>query len=159
MCAQDADAVLRIYSEGIEDRCATFETRCPNWDEWHANHLEICRFIAEEESRILGWGALSPVSKRGCYRGVAEVSVYVARESRSRGVGDALLKALIHGSEEAGFWTLQSSTFEENEASMRLQLRWGFRVVGRRERIARLDGAWRTTVLLERRSRVVGADP
>ncbi len=159
MRKEDAEAVLRIYSEGIEDRVATFETRCPNWREWEESHLEICRFVAEEDGRVLGWGALNLVSRRPCYRGVAEVSLYVARPARGGGVGLQLLSTLVQASEEAGFWTLQGATFGENEASLRLQRRCGFRVVGTRERIGKLDGRWRTTVLTERRSAVAGADP
>jgi L-amino acid N-acyltransferase YncA len=159
MREEDGETVLRIYSEGIDDRIATFETQCPTWDEWRRNHLEVCRLVAEDEGGILGWGALSPVSGRVCYRGVAEVSVYIARKARGRGTGFALLAALIKASEKAGFWTLQASTFEENRASLRLQLRCGFRIVGRRERISRLDGHWRDTVITERRSWIAGVDP
>jgi L-amino acid N-acyltransferase YncA len=154
----DSEAVLNIYSEGIEDRVATFETRCPDWHAWCENHLEICRLVADDGDRILGWGALGPVSRRDCYRGVAEVSLYVARQARGQGIGLAILEELIKASEEAGFWTLQGATFEENESSLRLQLRCGFRVVGKRERIAKLDGRWRDTVITERRSRVIGID-
>ncbi len=158
MRKDDAQAVLAIYAEGIEDRLATFETVCPSWEEWDANHLEVCRLVAEREGTVLGWGALSPVSRRTCYRGVAEVSVYVRREGRSQGVGSALLKALVEASERAGFWTLQSAVFQENGASLRVQERCGFRIVGSRERIGQLDGRWKTTLLTERRSPVVGVD-
>ena len=153
----DAGAVLAIYAEGIEDRTATFETGCPSWPEWDENHHRVCRLVAEEEGGALaGWASLSPVSKRACYRGVAEVSVYVARGARGRGVGRSLLQALIRASEEEGFWTIQGVTLQGNEPSIRLQLRCGFRVVGTRERIAQLDGEWKTTVLTERRSEAVG---
>jgi len=155
---EDAAAVLAIYAEGLEDRVATFETRCPRWPEWDEAHLKDCRLVAESEGTLAGWGALSPVSKRACYRGVAEVSVYVARSARGRGVGSALLQTLVDAAEQAGFWTLQGATFEDNTASLRMQERCGFRVVGIRERIGQLDGQWKTTVLTERRSQVVGGD-
>jgi L-amino acid N-acyltransferase YncA len=158
MHEDDAQAVLAIYAEGIEDRLATFETVCPSWEEWDANHLDECRLVAERDGTLLGWGALGPVSRRSCYRGVAEVSVYVARAARGRGVGLALLEALVEASEKAGFWTLQSAVFQENQASLRVQERCGFRVVGSRERIGQLDGRWKSTVMTERRSPVVGVD-
>jgi L-amino acid N-acyltransferase YncA len=158
MVQEDANVVLATYTEGIEDGLATFETRCPSWEEWDEAHLEECRLVAESGGTLLGWAALSPVSRRECYRGVAEVTVYVARSGRGRGVGSALLSALVEASEEAGFWTLQGATFEENTASIRMQERCGFRIVGIRERIGRLDGQWKNTVLTERRSQVVGVD-
>lgn len=158
MRRDDVDAVLAIYAEGIEDRLATFETECPNWSEWDHSHLQQCRLVAESDGTLIGWAALGPVSSRACYRGVAEVSFYVARAARGRGVGTTLLEALVRQSEEAGFWTLQGSTLEENVASLRVQENCGFRVVGVQERIGRLDGLWKTTVLTERRSEVVGAD-
>jgi phosphinothricin acetyltransferase len=158
MHQDDADEVLTIYAEGIEDGLATFETRCPSWEEWDQVHLEECRLVAEGEGELLGWAALSPVSRRACYRGVAEVTVYVARAARGRSVGPALLEALVEASEEAGFWTLQGATLQENTASIRMQERCGFRVVGTREGIGQLDGQWKNTVLMERRSQVVGVD-
>jgi len=158
MREDDADAVLAIYAEGIEDCLATFETDCPPWEKWDQNHIKECRLVAESDGTLLGWGVLSPVSKRACYGGVAEASVYVTRAARGRGVGSALLNALVLASEKAGFWTLQSAVLEENTASIRMQERCGFRVVGIRERIGQLDGQWKTTVLTERRSKVVGVD-
>jgi L-amino acid N-acyltransferase YncA len=158
MHEEDANAVLAIYAEGIEDGLATFETRCPTWQEWDEAHIHECRLVAEDGGTLLGWAALSPVSRRECYRGVAEVTVYVARSARRRGVASALLDALIEASEAAGFWTLQAATFEDNTASLLLQDRCGFRVVGTRERIGQLDGQWKTTVLTERRSQAVGVD-
>ena len=110
MSEQDASNVLTIYAEGIEDGLATFEIRCPSWQEWHENHVEECRLVAECEGRLLGWAALSPVSRRACYRGVAEITVYVARSARGQGLGSALLEALVEASEDAGFWTLQGAT-------------------------------------------------
>ncbi len=150
--------VRAIYQEGIAGRQATFETEAPSWSEWDAAHLPHCRLIAVGEGTVLGWAALSPVSRRSCYAGVAEVSVYVAERARGAGVGRLLLERLIAAAEEQGIWTLQGASFPENVASLRLQRRCGFRVVGRRERIARLDGNWRDTVLTERRSRVVGTE-
>ena len=110
MHEDDANAVLAIYKEGIEDGLATFETQCPTWEEWDDAHVERCRLVAEGDGALLGWAALSPVSRRACYRGVAEIAVYVARTARRRGVGSALLQALVGASEEAGFWTLQGAT-------------------------------------------------
>ncbi len=156
MAASDADRVLLIYAEGIEDGQATFETVCPGWADWDAAHLAGCRLSAVIESRVMGWAALSLVSKRACYQGVAEVSVYVAREARGMGLGRRLLEALVEASERAGFWTLQGSTLEDNAASLALQRACGFRVVGRRERIAQRLGHWKSTILTERRSAKVG---
>jgi L-amino acid N-acyltransferase YncA len=148
--------VAAIYGEGIACGGATFETECPSWEEWDAAHLACCRLVARKGDEIVGWAALSPVSRRPCYAGVAEASVYVSADARGQGVGRALLEALIHESEEHGIWTLQGATFAENAASLRLQVACGFRVVGRRERIAALNGAWRDTILTERRSSSVG---
>ncbi len=155
--ARAAD-VLAIYEEGIAARQATFETQTPSWEEWDAAHLAACRLVARAGEAVVGWAALSPVSRRRCYSGVAEASVYVRASARGQGVGRALLEALIVASEAHGIWTLQGATFAENTASLRLQERCGFRIVGRRERIARLDGVWRDTVLSERRSCRVGND-
>jgi L-amino acid N-acyltransferase YncA len=158
MQARDWEFVLAIYLEGIATGQATFETEAPDWERWDAGHLPECRLVARNGGGILGWAALSPVSKREAYAGVAEVSVYVAAESRGHGVGGALMRTLIEASERRRIWTLQSSIFPENHASLALHLNHGFREVGRRERIARRNGVWRDTVLLERRSRVVGMD-
>ena len=151
----DWPEVARIYREGIETGNATFETEVPAWEEWDAAHLPAHRFVAERDGHVAGWVALLPVSQRPCYTGVAEVSAYVAEEARSQGVGRELLAAAIESSERGGIWTLQTSVFPENEASLRLLRRFGFREVGTRERIGRLHGAWRDTVLVERRSEVV----
>jgi L-amino acid N-acyltransferase YncA len=150
--ASDWPAIAEIYRAGIDTGNATFETHVPVWEEWNAAHLATCRLAAREGDRLIAWAALSPVSKRACYRGVAEVSIYVAPDCRAQGVGQALLQALISASEENGIWTLQGSTFAENVASVRLQERCGFRIAGRRERIAQLHGVWRDTILTERRS-------
>ena len=151
----DWKAVAAIFEDGIRTRLATFETAAPAWSDWDAGHLTEHRFVAEESGEVLGWAALSPVSSRCVYEGVAEVSVYVGEQARGRGVGRALLGALVEGSERAGIWTLQAGVFPENRASLALHQRCGFRTVGVRERIGRLDGAWRDVVLLERRSEVV----
>jgi L-amino acid N-acyltransferase YncA len=152
----DGPEVLAVYEEGIATRQATFETSVPSWEQWEAAHLTGCRFVARAEGILLGWAALSSTSHRKCYSGVAEVSVYVRERARGQGVGLALLEKIITESESMGFWTLQGVTFPENTVSLRLQARCGFREIGRRERIAKLDGAWRDTVLTERRSRRVG---
>ena len=156
LTARDWTAVERIFDEGIRSCDATFETSTPEWEQWDAGHLATCRLVARAGDDILGWAALSPVSNRRCYAGVAEVSLYIAGHARSRGVGTRLLSALIEASERAGIWSLQSLTFPENTASLALQQRHGFRVIGRRERIACRDGRWRDVVLLERRSNVAG---
>ncbi len=148
----DWDAVRAIYLEGIASGQATFETEAPSWEQWDASHHSFARLAARADNRLVGWAALSPVSKRRCYAGVAEVSVYIATDSRGRGVGRQLLEAIIRQSEQHGIWTLQGATFPENAASLRLQKSCGFREVGRRERIAQLNGVWRDTVLTERRS-------
>jgi phosphinothricin acetyltransferase len=158
MNPSDWGRVQAIYREGIESGQATFETEAPGWEQWDSGHLAQCRFVARAGDRILGWAALSPTSKRRVYAGVADVSVYIAADSRGRGVGAALMQALIDASELHGIWTLQSSIFPENEASIALHLKNGFRVLGRRERIARHHGVWRDTVVLERRSSVTGQD-
>ena len=151
----DWPAVAAIYDEGIATRLATFETATPDWADWDRTHLDDRRLVADEDGEVLGWAALSPVSKRSVYRGVAEVSVYVAERARGRGIGRALLERLARDAESAGIWTLQAGVFPENRASLALHHGCGFRTVGIRERIGRLDGAWRDVVLLERRSEVV----
>ena len=158
MTAADRDDVLRIYGEGIATGHATFETEPPTWERWDQAHRPDCRFVVRVDGRVVGWAALSPVSERCVYGGVAEVSVYVGAGARGRGLGRRLLEALVHGSEEAGIWTLQAGVFPENTASIAVHERCGFRVVGRRERVGRHRGVWRDTVLLERRSRRVGTE-
>lgn len=152
MAPQDWPAVRAIYLEGIATGNATFETAAPDWPEWDARHLPHCRFVARERGEIVGWAALSAVSSRPVYRGVAEVSIYIAERARGRGIGRTLLHALIAASERHGIWTLQAGIFPENIASVELHSRAGFRLVGTRERIARRNGQWRDTILLERRS-------
>lgn len=156
MSPDDWQTVRAIYQEGIETKQATFETSVPSWSEWDAARRPDCRLVACRGKGVVGWAALNTVSRRKVYAGVAEVGIYVAEQERGRGVGRGLLMALIEEAEEAGIWTLQAAIFPENEASNGLFQGCGFRTVGRRERIARQDGVWRDTLLLERRSDVVG---
>lgn len=158
MQLDDWPAVRAIYLEGIATRQATFEIQAPSWETWNASHLPLTRLVAREAETVVGWAALSPVSGRKAYAGVAEVSVYTAESSRGAGLGRQLLEALIAESEANGIWSLQAVMFPENAGSVALHRRCGFRDVGRRERIARLDGVWRDTILLERRSRRIGID-
>ena len=151
----DWPAVCAIFADGIATRNATFETEPPSWDEWNAGHLREHRLAARDEAGLAGWAALSPYSPRPAYAGVAEVSIYVAAARRRRGIGSTLLHELVAQTEAAGIWTLQAGVFPENAPSLRLHLAHGFRVVGVRERIGRLDGDWRDVTLLERRSREV----
>lgn len=155
----DWPAVRQIYLEGIESGHATFETQPPEWSAWDAARRPEARLVAEEGGRVVGFAAVSSVSSRPVYRGVAEVMVYVAAAARGRGVGTALLRGLVDATEAAGIWTLVAGIFPENEASVRAHQRVGFRTVGHHERIGRFhDGRWRDTVLLERRSDRVGLD-
>jgi len=150
----DWEQVRSIYLDGIRSGHSTFETDAPSWEQWDEGHLQIARFVMRDGETILGWAALSPVSRREVYRGVAELTVYVSENARHKGIGRALVQALIDESENNGIWTLQASTFPENVASIQLHLRCGFREVGRRERIAMLNGVWRDTLLFERRSTI-----
>lgn len=154
----DWEAVRTIYAEGIATRQATFEVEAPAWEVWDTSHLPFARLVARKGEIVVGWAALSPVSRRQAYAGVAEVSVYVAQNQRGTGLGRQLLEALIAQSEQRGIWSLQAVMFPENAGSVALHLRCGFREVGRRERIGKLDGAWRDTILLERRSQRIGMD-
>jgi len=158
MTAQDWDAVRAIYEEGIATGNATFEQEAPAWEKWDSGHLSSCRLVARAGREVLGWAALSPVSGRCVYAGVAEVSVYVAARARNLKLGLKLLGALVEASESAGIWTLQAGIFPENVASIELHKRCGFRIVGTRERLGCMNGRWRDVVLMERRSRVIGAD-
>lgn len=148
--------VSDIYAQGIATGIATFEAEPPDWEQWDKSHLAFGRFVARDEGEIVAWGALSPVSGRYCYRGVAEVSIYVRDGLRGRGIGRLLMEAIIQDSEQNGIWTLQGGTFRHNQASLKLQQACGFRVIGHRERIGQLNGRWMDTVLTERRSVVVG---
>jgi L-amino acid N-acyltransferase YncA len=156
MQPQDWPQVREIYGEGIETGNATFATDLPNWQKWDSAHRHDCRMVARNGERIFGWAALSPVSVRSVYGGVAEVSVYVSAAARGYGVGKSLLKALIDESESHGIWTLQAGIFPENTASIVLHKSLGFREVGKRERIGKLGDTWRDVLLLERRSSKVG---
>jgi phosphinothricin acetyltransferase len=158
MLAGHWEDVRAVYVEGLATGDATFETEAPGWPQWDASHLSCCRLVALADGRVAGWAALGRVSAREVYAGVAEVSVYVGGGFRGLGVGRALLEALVRESEAAGLWTLQASVFPENAASVALHRSCGFREVGRRERVGRLGGRWRDTLLMERRSRVVGVD-
>jgi L-amino acid N-acyltransferase YncA len=147
----DWEQVREIYLEGIRGGHSTFETEAPSGERWDESHLPFARLVVRDGERVLGWAALSPVSKREVYRGVAEVTVYVAESAQGRGIGRALLTSLVEESERNGIWTLQASIFPENVASVELHRRCGFREVGRRERIAMLHDIWRDTLLFERR--------
>ncbi len=158
MGENDSDTVLSIFSEGISTGIATFETKCPDWNEFNQRFLESPRLVAEKDGRVVGWVVLSPVSSRQCYHGVAEISLYVSGQERGKGLGHQLLKALIEISEKEGFWTLQGTINELNHASIELLKKCGFRMIGFRDRIAKRDGIWQNTVIMERRSKLVGAD-
>jgi L-amino acid N-acyltransferase YncA len=153
MRPEDWHAVAAIYGQGLD--LGTFEDEVPSWETWDASHLDVGRLVAREGGEILGWAALGPVSRRDCYRGVVENSVYVAEHARGRGVGRALLEELCRRADDAGIWTIQAVTFADNAASIALHEDCGFRLVGRRERIAKKQGVWRDTVMLDRRSAVV----
>lgn len=160
MTAEDWPHVLAIYQEGQATGHATFDKEVPQWDKWNKTYLATCRLVARDETAgtVLGYAVLSPTSARACYAGVAEVSIYIGAQSRGRQVGTKLLSALVLESERQGFWTLQSSIFPENIASVLLHLRQDFRLMGKRERVGKMDGVWRDTVILERRSQLVGLD-
>jgi L-amino acid N-acyltransferase YncA len=155
MTAAHWPAVRAIFEQGIATGDATFETSAPGWEAWDAGHLHGHRLVATLDGLVAGWAALSPVSERRAYAGVAEASVYVATSAAGRGVGRALLDRLVAGAEAAGIWTVQAGIFPENAASLALHRRCGFRTVGVRERLGKLDGRWRDVVLLERRSPLV----
>jgi L-amino acid N-acyltransferase YncA len=157
LTAADWPAVAAIYQEGIDTGRATFETAVPDHETWDAAHLESCRLVAEaEDGTVLGWAALTPVSGRCVYAGVAEVSVYVAAAARGQGVGKLLLRALVETSEADGIWTLQAAMFPENRGSVALHKSLGFRRVGVRKKLGQLHGIWRDVLLMERRSSRVG---
>ena len=158
LAQEHADDVLRIYRDGIETGDATFEMEVPSWPDWEARHLAECRYVAVADGCVVGWAALSSVSHRRVYRGVAEVSVYVDGDHRGQRVGSALLSTVVEESERLGIWTLQAGVFPENESSIALHMKHGFREVGRRERIGKMGGVWRDVIFLERRSSVAGQD-
>ncbi len=156
MQAADWQFVKQTYEEGIATGNATFQTSAPEWDVWNSSHLAHSRVVAKEGDNILGWAALTPVSGRCVYAGVAEVSVYVSSTARGKGLGKQLLQILIEESEANNIWTLQAGIFPENIPSIKIHEDCGFRIIGKRERIGKMNGVWRDTVLLERRSKTVG---
>lgn len=156
MTSEDWPAVSQIYAEGLTTGMATFETQIPEYEAWDKGHLQICRLVAVTGDEVSGWAALSPVSGRCVYGGVAEVSIYIGQAFRGQGIGHKLMQYLIRESEAAGFWTLQSGIFPENLASIRLHEKAGFRRMGVREKVARYKGVWKDNVVYERRSKTVG---
>ncbi len=158
MLPQHWEAVKTIYEEGIATGNATFQNAAPSWQEWDNAHVKTCRLIATENNEVLGWAALTAVSSRCVYAGVAEVSVYVAANARGKNIGSLLLQALINESEQNGIWTLQSGIFPENKASISMHEKNGFRIIGYRERIGKMGNIWRDNISLERRSNKIGID-
>lgn len=156
MTIEDWPAVRTIFEEGIATRNATFETKAPSWGEWDAGHIKECRLVATDAERVVGWAALSMVSSRCVYAGVAEVSVYITADARGRRIGRRLLQALVQESEQSGLWTLQAGIFPENGPSIAVHEQCGFRMIGRREKLGQMDGRWRDVLLFERRSSVTG---
>ena len=156
MQPEDGEKVISIFQEGINGGNATFDQTAPNWEAWDKKFHKICRWILENENQeVVGWAALQPISNRACYKGVAEVSIYLSNSVQGKGLGVVLLKKLILDSEEHNFWMLQSGIFPENKASISLHQKLGFRMVGTREKIGKMNGVWRDVILLERRSKVV----
>jgi L-amino acid N-acyltransferase YncA len=153
---QDYPELSRIYLNGISTGHATFQKTAPSWKEWDESHLENCRICVVDDDKLVGWAALTPVSSRCVYAGVAEVSIYVDERRRGKGIGTLLMDQLIKESEQEGIWTLQAGIFPENISSIELHKRSGFRVIGVRERIGNMDGVWRDNLILERRSNIVG---
>ncbi len=158
MIEADWPKVSEIYADGIVSGYATFETTVPSYSDWDQAHLEQCRLVVHQKEDVLGWAALSPVSSRCVYGGVAEVSVYIGKNNRGLGLGSLLMKALIRQSEAIGLWTLQSGIFPENLGSIRLHEKLGFRYIGKREKVGKLHGQWKDNLLFERRSKTVGVD-
>lgn len=153
---QNYSEVSKIYEDGIDTGLATFETEIPDWNTWNNAHLPFARIALTNEKNILGWAALKSVSKRSVYKGIAEISIYVATNESRKGIGTKLLKSLIEISEAHGIWTLQASIMDENKASIQMHLNCGFRVIGFREKIGKLNGNWLNNTLLERRSKIIG---
>ncbi|MGB5667592.1 MAG: N-acetyltransferase family protein [Maribacter sp.] len=158
MQQSDWEAISAIYAEGIATGYATFEKNIPSYELWDNAHLKSCRIVALKDITVLGWAALSPVSSRCVYGGVAEVSVYVAQKHKSQGVGKLLMQHLIEQSEKEGLWTLQSGIFPENYGSIKLHEKVGFRYIGKREQVGKIGGVWKDNLLFERRSKIVGLD-
>lgn len=155
MTANDWNQVCAVYMQGIESGKATFQTEVPTWESFDQTHTQNCRLVAREDSKIIGWTALTPISNKCAYKGVAELSIYVANEARGKGIGNHLLESLIKESEKQGYWTLQACIVSDNQASLRLHQKHGFRIVGYREKIGMIKGEWRDSILLERRSTVI----
>ncbi|MDQ0861493.1 GNAT family N-acetyltransferase [Bacillus sp. V2I10] len=151
----DWDQVRAIYLEGIATGNATFETEAPSWESWDKSHSKTCRLAVKSGNQVLGWAALSPVSGRCVYAGVADVSIYIGQSFKGEGIGTALLRSMIELSEKEGFWTLQAGIFPENTSSIKLHNKAGFREVGIRERLGKMNGVWRDVVLLERRNGIL----
>ncbi|MFJ8064525.1 GNAT family N-acetyltransferase [Psychrobacillus sp. NPDC096426] len=156
MLETDWEQVKTIYIEGIQSGNATFQTKAPTWNEWNAVHFQKCRFIARMGREVVGWIAISPISSRESFAGVAEISIYLTNTIKGMGIGSKLLEALVKDSEQLGFWTLQAMIFPENQGSINLHKKFNFKEVGTRQRIGKLNGVWRDVVLLERRSEKVG---
>lgn len=157
MQSADGEKILSIFGEGIRGRNATFDRDVPSWEAWNSKFLQCCRLVAEDEGGVVvGWAAIQPVSKRDCFTGVAEVSIYLSNSAHGHGLGSSMLQQLIEESEVHGYWTLQAGIFPENVASIKIHEKHGFRVVGIREKFAQMNGIWRDVVLLERRSTTVG---
>jgi L-amino acid N-acyltransferase YncA len=152
------DDVKSIYEEGIKTRNATFETRSPSWEEWDKKHHESLRFVSVEDGKVTGWAALIPTSTREVYSGVMEVSIYIAEDHRGKGVGKALFDVLISESEKNNVWSLLSVLFPENTASIKLHEKVGFRIIGVREQMGKMGDVWRDNIMMERRSKIAGAD-
>jgi L-amino acid N-acyltransferase YncA len=155
LSAEDWQQVKSIYEKGIDTGNATFQTGAPSWEDWNLSHLASCRIVIENDNKLIGWAALTPVSSRCVYAGVAEVSVYVDPEQSGKGIGFLLLNELVKQSEAEGIWTLQAGIFPENKASIRVHEKAGFRILGIREKIGKQNGIWRDTALLERRSTLI----
>ena len=158
MQQSDWEAISIIFAEGIATGYATFEKNIPSYETWDNAHLKSCRIVVLKDKTVLGWAALSPVSSRCVYGGVAEVSVYVAQKHKNQGVGKLLMQHLIEQSEKEGLWTLQSGIFPENYGSIKLHEKVGFRYIGKREQVGKIDGVWKDNLLFERRSKIVGID-
>ncbi|MDV3428859.1 MAG: N-acetyltransferase family protein [Bacillota bacterium] len=159
MKESDWEQVSNIYLDGIKTGIATFQTEAPSWEDWDKGHIRSCRFVAKSRNKVLGWAALSPTSSRCVYKGVAEVSIYIGKECKGQGIGTALLAHLIKESEKNGFWTLQSGIIAKNAASIALHKKCGFREVGIREKVARMNNTeWMDVMFMERRSKIAGID-
>ena len=156
MLPEDGKRVLEILKQGIEGGNATFDKEVPSWETWDKKFFKICRYsLVDENGVVQGWSAIQPISARVCYKGVAEVSIYLSNEVQGKGLGKVMLQKLILDSEENGFWMLQSGIFPENIASIKIHEKLGFRIIGRREKIAEMNGIWRDVILLERRSKSI----